>query len=503
MNTTTVLLRIVALGMALGLLVLTGILVRISLMYLLERFMVLCGEDWRGWTADWLRRSLDRPPLRWQLGLTFPLAAGLLVLLLLQAVGLVRRVPFSYNFRNLFVRWRTTLLTALAFTLVVALMTVMLAFVNGMYRLTQGSGHPENVIVMSDGAIDEAFSNLGYRDTSEVEWHPSVLRDSASRPLASWEVYLIINQPVPESRGGARKRRFLQVRGLDDPARSGAVHSLPLHEGGAWFSDAGVQPLPPEKGGGTAIQTVLGEGIARELGKDYQRETLEVGDVFEAGPRRWVVVGILQSAGSTFDSEVWAKRQIVGPVFGKDTYTTVVLRTAGADEAREASKDLTANYKKSAVAAIVETEYYDKLNGTNQQFLVAIIFVAVVMAAGGTFGVMNTMFAAISSRTRDIGVLRILGFARWQILATFLLESLTISLIGGGLGCILGYFVNGISASTMVGSNDGIPKSVVFEMVVDANTVALGLLFTLLMGAVGGFLPALAAMRLRPLESLR
>jgi ABC-type antimicrobial peptide transport system permease subunit len=80
---------------------------------------------------------------------------------------------------------------------------------------------------------------------------------------------------------------------------------------------------------------------------------------------------------------------------------------------------------------------------------------------------------------------------------------MAIAIIGGGLGCLLGYLVNGVSASTMVQSNDGIPKSVIFEMVVDANTVALGLLFTLLMGAVGGFLPALAAMRLRPLESLR
>src|SRR5947207_3443699 len=287
MSTTSFLLQIAMLGMALGLVFLLTLVLRVSIMYLLERGLLLVGVDWRGWTADWVHRSLDRPPLRWQLALTFPLAAGLLLLLLLQALGLVRRVPFSYNLRNLFVRWRTTLLTALAFTLVVALMTVMLAFVNGMYRLTEGSGHAENVIVMSDGATDEAFSSLGYRDTSEVEWHPAVLRDAAGRPLASWEVYLIINQPIPESRGGGRKRRFLQVRGLDDPARSGAVHGLPLNDGGTWFSDAGVQRLQAVKGGGTAIQAVLGEGIARELGKDYHKETLEIGDVFEAGPRRW------------------------------------------------------------------------------------------------------------------------------------------------------------------------------------------------------------------------
>jgi len=164
---------------------------------------------------------------------------------------------------------------------------------------------------------------------------------------------------------------------------------------------------------------------------------------------------------------------------------------------------LTHQYKKSALQATTEAEYYSKLSESAEQILSAVFLVASIMAVGGVFGIMNTMFAAIAQRASDIGVLRIIGFARWQILATFLLESLVIALIGGGLGCILGYFVNGISASTMVGSNDGIPKSVVFEMVVDPNTVALGLLFTLLMGGLGGFLPALAAMRLRPLESLR
>ncbi|HKB41359.1 MAG TPA: hypothetical protein VKD72_33345 [Gemmataceae bacterium] len=153
---------------------------------------------------------------------------------LLTVLALFGKVPIKYNLRNLVVRWRITLLTALAFTLVVALMTIMLAFVNGMYKLTQGSGVPGNVMVLSDGSTDEAFSNLGYRDVSEVEWHPSVLRGDDGRPLASWEVYLVVNQPIPGARGG-RQRRFLQVRGLDDPARAGAVHGLPLHEGGSWF----------------------------------------------------------------------------------------------------------------------------------------------------------------------------------------------------------------------------------------------------------------------------
>jgi ABC-type lipoprotein release transport system permease subunit len=229
-----------------------------------------------------------------------------------------------------------------------------------------------------------------------------------------------------------------------------------------------------------------------------------VGDLFEIGPRRWIVVGILRSAGSTFDSEVWAKRQIAGPMFGKEsTYTTLVLRTADAVTARATAADLTANYRKAAVQAQVERDYYNKLNETNEQLLFAVVFVAVVMALGGVFAVMNTMFAAISQRIKDIGVLRILGYARWQVMVSFFLESLLLALIGGALGCALGSLSNGWMASSIVGSHTGGGKSVVLELVVDGNILAAGMLFALLMGSLGGLIPALWAMRLPALESLR
>ena len=432
--------------------------------------------------------------------LLLPIAFVAVVALVLLAVG---RVPLKYNLRNLIVRWPTTLLTALAFTLVIALLTVMLAFVNGMYRLTAGSGHPGNVIVLSDGATDELFSNLAYDDRGDVERHPLVLRDEQDRALCTAETYIVVNQPIPGAVAGGRQRRFVQVRGMDDPAMAGRVHGLSLHEGGAWFSPAGVDTVRDGDSEEPVIQAVLGEGIAREFGHDRHRPTLAVGDLFEIGPRKWVVTGILQSAGSTFDSEVWAKRQIVGPMFGKTNYSTIVLRTASAADAEKTAKDLTTNYKKAALQAQTETAYYDKLNGTNQQFLVAIVFVAVVMAVGGVFGVMNTMFAAISARINDIGVLRILGFASWQILVSFLLESLVLALVGGLVGCALGYLANGWTASSIVGSGQGGGKSVVLKLVVDGNILAAGLLLTLIMGGLGGLLPALSAMRLRPLESLR
>ncbi len=431
----------------------------------------------------------------------------------------IGRVPLGYNLRNLVVRWRTTALTALAFTVVVALVVVMLAFVNGMNRLTENSGQPGNVIVLSDGATDELFSNLAFGDTSDVErkvaprLRPFIEKDRQGNPLCSREVYIVANQPLPTAPGEPTRRRFVQIRGLDDALMASRVHGLKLLKG-EWFTAVGVRKLPA--GGGasageeTAIQAVLGEGVARQLAKDQGGGRLGIGDVFELGPsqesedvrvQKWVVVGILDSAGSTFDSEIWAKRGNVGPMFGKDNYTTIVLRTRSATSAAEVARDL-AN-QTPPLGAKTETEYYSKLAETNRQFLVAIIFVAVIMAVGGIFGVMNTMFAAISQRTKDIGVLRILGFARWQILVSFFLESLAIALAGGLLGCALALLVDGRTATSIVSSGQGGGKSVVLHLVVDAHTLAVGVLFTLVMGALGGLVPALSAMRLKPLDSLR
>lgn len=127
------------------------------------------------------------------------------------------------------------------------------------------------------------------------------------------------------------------------------------------------------------------------------------------------------------------------------------------------------------------------------------------MAIGGMFGIMNTMFAAIAQRTKDIGVLRIVGFARNQVLISFLLESMVLALVGGLMGCAIGSFADGWTAKSIVssGPGGGGGKFVVLQLDVDLEIMLTGLVISLLMGLVGGLLPALSAMRLRPLESMR
>jgi ABC-type antimicrobial peptide transport system permease subunit len=307
------------------------------------------------------------------------------------------------------------------------------------------------------------------------------------------------------------------MRGVDDPVLSASIHNLRLYDGGGWFSQAGVRQLPGSGAGAAeklpAIEVVLGDGIARELGRDRSavelqtarsRERLEVGDVFTLGERRWLVVGLMQSSGSTFDSEVWAKRAVIGPMFGKETYTSLVLRTQDPAAAKELKADLNLRYKKSAVQATLEEEYFASLSQTNRQFLVGVIFVVFWLAVGGAAGLMNTMFAAISQRKRDIGVLRLLGFARWQILASLLIESLMMGLVGGLLGCGLGSLCHGVKASSIVSSGHGVAsKSVVLVMTVTGDTILWGILLSAAMALLGGLLPAIVAVCRRPLEALR
>jgi putative ABC transport system permease protein len=429
---------------------------------------------------------------------------GLLIFfaLLLLVLPLVGKLPISYSIRNLLVRWKITLMTMTAFTLIIALMVVMLAFVNGMYRLTANSSQPGNVIVLADGAFDEAFSNLPYRDVSNLENQPGVLRDEEDKPLSSWEVYVVVNQPIQNPAPGRRPQRFIQVRGVEDPLRSAKVHALSLHPGGEWFNAAAG--VVEKEGGGTRIQGVLGEGIAREMGKDIGKPTLVIGDEFQLGDTLWVATGIMKSAGSTFDSEIWGKRQIVGDRLGnKDNPSTCVLRTDGPEAAKTLSQRLPELFKDTKVQAQTETEYYDKLNGTNRVFLVGTLIVTGIMAFGGIFGIMNTMFAAISQRIKDIGVLRIIGFTGWQVLLAFFLESLFLALLGGLFGCALGCLCHGWTATSIAGNGGGGGKSIVLQLTVDTTILSAGMVFSFIMGTVGGLIPALFAMRVRPLESLR
>lgn len=401
-------------------------------------------------------------------------------------------IPIRYNTRNLLVRWKTNVLTTAGFMLVVGLLVVMLAFVQGLLELSKKTGPAGNVIVLRDGATDELFSDITLDDKVSEIWsnHAEIIKDG-DKPLASQEVYSIATQEIPPKTPGDKTTyRFLQVRGIESPEMAGKVHGLTLKPGGRWFDRTGNE-------------AVFGEGIARNL-------NLKIGDKFK--PRfdlEWTISGILDSKGSPFDSEIWAKREDVGLYFGKDNaerkqsfYTSIVVTTKDLPTAEKFAKDLQ-NRTQVRVNPMTERKYYEEMSKTNQTFLIAAYFIAGVMAIGGMLGLMNTMFAAVSQRIKDIGVLRIMGYEKTQILICFLLESLLLALVGGGLGILLGWLFNGVEQTSFVSSGQGGGKTVVFTMIVNMAVIWPAIIFTGIMGFVGGLLPAFTAMRQRPLEALR
>jgi ABC-type antimicrobial peptide transport system permease subunit len=232
-----------------------------------------------------------------------------------------------------------------------------------------------------------------------------------------------------------------------------------------------------------------------------------VGDTFQLADRWWKVIGLMRTRGTTYGSEIWTgiENPVVGETGKGNKFTTLVLRMAddSDDSAKAMAYFLTEVYQQTKLKAFSEPDYYKELTKTNEQFLTAIVMMAVIMAVGGIFGVMNTMFASIAARMKEVGVLRILGFKRWQILISFMIESLAIAFVGGLLGCLLGYFANGFEAASTLSGGQGGGKSVTLQMQVDTPIIAAGLLFTLVMGRLGGLVPALSAMRMEILESLR
>jgi putative ABC transport system permease protein len=410
-----------------------------------------------------------------------------------------RKVPLRYNLRNLQNRWKTTLVTALAFTLVIGMLTFMLAFVKGMDRLIESSGNPGNVMILSDGATDEAFSNL-------PDYSVELLPADVQREIVFFakEVYVVVMYMVPNPPPGARPRRFVQLRGLDNMQVAAEVHGVKLGVGD-WPSEIGVRKI----GSGdadVAKEIVVGHGVARAFGADLGKDILEPGDVVTLGPCKWVVAGVMAEGSASFSSEIWTRDLHVQQNFGREnSYCSYVVRISSPEKAKAAVRGIKDLKSGVNFQAYTEHDYYAKMTDTSKTFSVAAFVVAIIMAAGGALGIMNTMFAAISQRSKDIGVLRLMGFRRMQILMSFLFESLVIAILGGFLGLLMAYLAfDGQTVTSIISSGGGGGgKTVVLRLTVDFQVLLIGVIFTLVMGLLGGAIPSISAMRLRPLESLK
>lgn len=380
-------------------------------------------------------------------------------------------IPVSYNYRSLIVRWKTTLMTASGFTLVVAALIVMLAFINGIQKVCAISGEPENVMVLGKGAGDELLSQIDRNLMAQLETTRNIRGPNHGKPFVSRELFMVINRFL-----GGSDYSVTQIRGVTPAAF--AVHAQVRVEQGRSFKPS-------------QSEVIIGKSAAHS-------NNLKIGDLFKMGRKHWKIVGIFSADGSAIESEIWCDlNEVAGQFRREGMYSTAVLRTTDPAEARRAAKILNKS-RSFSVEAQTETDYYARQAEQTEFLQSAAWVIAWFMGVGAIFGVMNTMFAAIAQRVKDIAVMRIMGFQAHEILVSFLLESILIAFIGGVLGGLVGYAANGFTQNAEIGSH-----SVQFSFIVDSTTLALAGTFALVMGVIGGLVPALSAMRIKPLEALR
>lgn len=385
-------------------------------------------------------------------------------------------IPLVYNVRSALHRPVSTATTALGVGLTVAIFVGALALAAGFKASLVATGSPDNALVLRKGADSEISSAVSLEAVSIIRAHPGVATGPDGRSLASAELVVVVNKP----RLGIEGSSNVTVRGVD-PAAIGTRAHVAIVEGRMFAPGSD--------------EIVVGHRIAGRFAN------CRIGDRLRFEQRDFTVVGHFEANGSAFESEIWGDAAVLMPAMHREgAYQTLVFRMK--DPARfDAIKREIENDPRLRVQVQRESAFYAE----QSQLFTTIItvlgsFITAIMAVGAIFGAANTMFANVSSRTREIATLLVLGFRPWAVAASFLFESVFISLIGGVLGCLLALPVNGITSST---TNFQSFSEQAFRFKVTPEIVVVALVFSAVLGLVGGLVPAIHAARQPLARTLR
>lgn len=384
-------------------------------------------------------------------------------------------IPISYNIRNLIVRRTTTIMTALGIALTVAVLVSVLALVEGLRTAFRTSAHPLNILVMRKGSTAELNSNFSRAMYQDIKLKPGIARNAQGEPMASLEMVQIVNLPRLDAPDGAN----VTIRGIL-PVGIEIRPDLKL-AAGRWF-ETGKREI------------VVGKSIAARF------PDAQLGRKLKFARGEWEVVGVMDGGRSAVNSEIWGDvNQLSADYNRSDVLSSALIRAEDRVTMQALMNDLEADPRLNAMARS-EQAYFDAqtVSAAPVQFLG--VFVSIIMAVGSCFAAMNTMYAAVSRRAREIGALRVLGFSRASILTSFLAESLLLALLGGLLGCLLVLPLNNIT--TGIG-NFVTFSEITFNFAVTPVILAAGLIFALILGTLGGLFPARNAARKEILNALR
>jgi ABC-type lipoprotein release transport system permease subunit len=388
-------------------------------------------------------------------------------------------LSFKYSTRNLLVRQTRTLLTSGVIALVVTASALFLALIHDLQHSLVSTGHPRNLIVLRKGADNDGSSSMPLEAYQALRFFDGIAKDAKGEPLASPEVVV---QPFFETRDGGREN--VLVRGVEAPAF--AVHDDVRIVQGRGLSSAGNEAL-------------VGRGVAGRYAE------VQLGSQLRFGRGTWTVVGIFESGGSSYESEVWVgARQLADDARRPVPYSGVRLRLAEGTD-MDAFIHRVESDQRWALQATREADFYRKQSEATGSLYLIVIAIAVLAGAGAVFGATNTLYASVRARTAEIGTLRALGFSRGAIARAFLIESLLVALGGFALGAVLSWALASLIDWALGGV--AFPMATfttsVISLRITPSELSAGLALALAIGVLGGTAPALQASRLRPVEALR
>jgi len=386
------------------------------------------------------------------------------------------QVPIKYVLRSSLSRRLTSVITILGIALVVFVFTAVLMMANGIQETLRSTGSEDNIVVVRKAAASEIMSIIDREAAGIVTNMLEVARFADGRPMSSKEVVVIINL----NKVGADGISNVTVRGVEEAAFQ--LRPQVRLTRGRMFTWG-------------AREIIVGRGITKRfVGAQIGRQIKFGGDL-------WSVVGIFEAQGSGFESEIWGDLHQVADAFKRQSFSTVTFRLKSFDGYSAVQAAFEADNRLQYFTAKREKRFFEEQSEMMAKFIRILgLFITVIFSTGATVGAMITMYGSVANRTTEIGTLRALGFHRRSILFAFLSESFILSFTGGALGLGLASLLRFFTISTL---NFGSFSELAFSFALSPSIIAISLGFALLMGLLGGFLPAVRAARLNILQALR
>ena len=393
-------------------------------------------------------------------------------------------IPISYNIRNLILRKGLTIMTAMGIALTVTTAIFLMALVAGLDRAFVSSGSPLDVLVLRKGSEAELSGGFDASLFPTLKTLPGIAKDSHGEPMVSGEWVVVIVLPRKDGTGEVNVTvRGMMPDGLEMrqlPSGPGKGPSVKLAEG-RWFQTG-------------QREVVVSKSVRARFSQS------NIGDTMQFGKGWWKVVGVFDAGGSAYESEVWGDvNQMASDFDRQGGFSSAYLRATDPISA-EALKNRVSDDQRLKLDGVLESDYYAKQTSSGTPIKVIGWVVGVIMAVGSIFAAMNTMYAAVAYRGREIATLRVIGFSRPAILTSFVLESLLLALLGAMVGILLMLPFNGMQTGT---SNQVTFSEVVFALRITWGVAIKAVIFALAMGLVGGLAPAWHAARQNILNALR